>query len=263
MSIFKFINSKNRGAQSLKQGIDYILNREKTVSNLVSGNGVNTNTAYPDMKTVQTLFGKETGRSYVHFVISFDQEVSAEKAYIVANKCCNYFASEYQYILAVHTNTENCHAHVVLNTVNIQTGKKFSQSRKEMLDFRDFVNQCLIEYDLNPIGQTDSSALAYETGVLDDYENLVDIFEDDEVEGYNIPDSIFGFVDPDEISQISYAEVRDSDMKKIIHYFEGEAEELPPNSYFEDAEIQYLLWKDSQRWFEDEDKNNFFEKRRQ
>lgn len=245
MSIFKFINAKNRGAKSLKQGIEYILNREKTAPNLVSGNGVNKDTVYHDMKTIQALFGKETGRSYVHFVLSFDQDISSEKAHIVANKCCSYFSEEYQYILAVHTNTENCHAHVVLNTINIQTGKKFSQSRKEMLDFRDFVNQCLVEYGLNPIGKTDSPTLAYKTGVLDDYDDFNDILEDDEVEGYDIPDSIFGFADPDEISQIQYAEAWDTDMKQIIRFFEGEAEELPPDYYYEDAAMQYQQWLDS------------------
>lgn len=260
MSIIKFINSKNRGLQALKQGISYIMNPEKTSQNLIHGNGVSKNNTYKDMNTVQNLLGKETGRTYVHFVISFDRDVSAQKAYDVTNKCCDYFAVEYQYICAIHTNTENCHAHVILNTVNLQTGKKFSQSRAEMLEFRDFVNQCLVESGLNPIGQTDSSTLSYEFGILEEYEDFDDILDDDDIENDDIAKSFFGFVDPDEISQIRCAEAMDKDMKKIIHYFQGEAEELPPDMYYEEAELQYSKWNDGLKYLEEEDdKKGFFQ----
>lgn len=263
MSILKFIDGKNRGKGALRQAINYILNPEKMPGNFILGNGINLDTPYEDMETVQALFGKNTGRRYIHYILSFDEDVSGEMALEVAEEAASYFADEFQYVLAIHTNKRNNHAHVVVSTINIRTGNKFSQSKAEMLEFRNHVNDCLAKHGLNLIGESEETEICCKTGELEEWEDDEEILEDDETESYCSSYSFFGFVDPEEISQIQCAQLKDEHMHEIIRFFEGEAEELPPNTYYEDAKIQYLLWKDSQRWFEDTDKNNFFENRKQ
>lgn len=244
--MLKFTNGKNRGNESLRQAINYILNPEKTSTELISGNGIDTATPCRDMETIQFLFGQKTGRRYIHYVISFDRGVSEKTALLVAEEASCYFAQEYQYIMAVHTNTDNVHVHVILNAVNVSTGKKFSQSRAEMLQFRDFVNGCLAKYDLNLIGGSPESQFYCEAEILEDWE------EEDGTEDYNYSNSFFGAIDPDEITQIQCAELEEENLQRIIQYFQGESEELPPDIYYEDAEIKYWQWCDSQRFFEED-----------
>lgn len=244
--MLKFTNGKNRGNESLRQAINYILNPEKTSTELISGNGIDTATPCRDMETIQFLFGQKTGRRYIHYVLSFDKGVSEKTALLVAEEASCYFAEEYQYIMAVHTNTANVHVHVILNAVNVSTGKKFSQSRAEMLQFRDFVNGCLAKYDLNLIGESSESQFYCEAEILEDWE------EEDGTEDFNCTNSFFGAIDPDEISQIQCAQLGDENMKQIIRFFEGEAEELPPGTYYEDAEMLYEEWLDSWRMQEED-----------
>lgn len=252
MSILKFINCKNRGKEALKEAIQYVLNPEKIPDNLIGGNGINLDTPYEDMETIQALFGKNTGRRYIHYVISFDEDVSEKMAFIVAEEAAAYFADEYQYVLAMHANTNNCHAHVLINVVNIQTGNKFSQSKADMLTFRSYVNDCLLRHGLNLIGESAGIELFCKTGELQEWDDWADVLEDDEMEDDNSSNSFFGFVDPDEISQIQCAQLKDEHMNQILRFFEGEAEELPPDIYYEDAEMLYQQWLDSWRMQENE-----------
>lgn len=252
MSILKFANGKNRGKEALEKAINYILNPEKSSPNLIFGNGISTNTPCEDMETVQALFGKNTGRRYIHYIISFDEDVSEEMALQVAEEAASYFSDEFQYILAIHTNTRNNHAHVIVNAVNIRTGNKFSQSKADMLKFRSWTNDCLIKYGLNLIGEPTATELCCKVEELEEWEDWADVLEDDEMEDDNSSNSFFGFVDPDEISQIQCAQLKDEHMNQILRFFEGEAEELPPDIYYEDAEMLYQQWLDSWRMQEDE-----------
>lgn len=167
MSILKYGNGKNRGINSLKQAVDYILNPEKTDLELVAGNGVDSGQAARDMETIQTLHGKNSGRAFIHYIISFDRGVPKEIAYAVAEQCASYYAEDYQYIMAVHTNTENVHAHIVLNAVNVHTGNKFSQSKGDMLRYREYVNRILREYGLPVIGKKKEQKLWCEEGIME------------------------------------------------------------------------------------------------
>ena len=60
-------------------------------------------------------------------IISFDgQEIIPEKAPEFGNELCRRFLkNEYQYVLAVHTDTENVHCHVIFNAVNYRNQKTF------------------------------------------------------------------------------------------------------------------------------------------
>lgn len=252
MSILKFANGKNRGKEALRHALNYIMNPEKMPSNLISGNGVSMRTPCEDMETVQALFGKNTGRRYIHYIISFDKDISEEMALEVAEEAASYFADDFQYILSVHTNTENNHAHVIVNAVNIRTGNKFSQSRADMLKFRCWVNDCLLKRSLNLIGESSKSEICCKAGELEDWEDWADVLEDDEMEDNISSNSFFGFVDPDEISQIQYAQLEDENMNQIIRFFQGEAEELPPDIYYEDAKMFYEEWLDSWKMQEED-----------
>ena len=258
MSILKFANGKNRGNDALERGINYILNSHKTSPEYIACNGVEQNSAVEDMKTVQQLLGKDTGRRYIHYVLSFDAGVSPQKALTIASESAEYFADDYQYILSIHTNTANIHAHIILNAVNIHTGKKFSQSKAEMLDFRDYVNTVLLAHSLNPVGKSAENEEVHPELYFEEEDTFYD-FED--ADDYKENESFFGPIDPEEAELMRLAEQYEAEKKQIIHYFEGKEADIPSGWDYEDALTVYEQWREYIDYIErKEDSNAFFEK---
>lgn len=213
---------------------------------MLCGNGVDVKSAYQDMNTLQSLYRKNDGRRYLHYIISFDKGVPAMKAYHVAFEIASYFAGDYQYMMAVHINTSNIHAHVILSAVNARTGKKFSQSKKQLREFRNYVNFCLDKHGLNMIPERESNRFMVEETDSMEFEDFSDILED-----YDEPDNtigvlynFFGPVDEYEAQMMRETEKDNLIRKQIIEYFEGKSCCLPCDYLYEEALEIYQQWQD-------------------
>lgn len=267
MSILKFINGKNRGNQSLRDAIFYVTNPEKTSSEYIAGNGIDTEYAYQDMVAVQRILGQAEGRRYIHYILSFDKGIRKTEVWSVCREAAGYFGGGFQYIMALHCNTANLHMHVILNAVNFRTGKKFSQSRGELQQFKDYVNTILRRYGLNPVEDisegdwpdememtvddiTDDFEMA-DTGIQIGY--LDEIYDCDNYEDEDPYDESYGYEDDfyeyyDEETAIREAENQSNIEKEIIAFFEGRRGDLPVGVNYDDAELMYWQWQDSQNW---------------
>lgn len=95
-------------------------------------------------------FGKTDGRTYYHIVQSFspDDNISAETAHEIGLKFAEYFP-EFQVLVTTHYNTKHIHNHLIMNSVNFKTGKKFHQTRDELLEVKAYSNKICKEYDLS------------------------------------------------------------------------------------------------------------------
>ncbi len=108
----------------------YIVNPEKTDNGrLVFSFGCDKHpsAAHSDFEDIRS---NGTGRTSVlsrHIIISFEgQEVTPEKALELGQELCQRFLKgQYQYVLAVHTDTDNVHCHVIFNNINMVNGKSF------------------------------------------------------------------------------------------------------------------------------------------
>lgn len=268
MSVLKYANGQNRGLDAIRKGVTYVLNPDKTKPNLTEFNGVSRDTPCEDMETVQTLLSKNTGRRYIHIVISFDRNVSVAIAYNVACYAAEYYADNYQYVLAIHTNTANVHAHIILSTVNVRTGKKFSQSRKEMLTFREHVNFCLRQFGLDEIGKNTTSKNLVNTQDFidnfwgDDDEDNYDEALDCDTDEFEHNKSFFGPCD----SEISEAEEADKLRKAAYAYFEGKSDNFPVEMPSYVVDNLYSEWLEEEirereeKEEEEESYKNFFNK---
>ena len=78
MAVIKTTNPK---VSTLKQGIKYITNPEKT--ELITGKDCTAETALEEMQTTKELYNKTEGRQYMHFVQSFkpDDPLDPAKAH--------------------------------------------------------------------------------------------------------------------------------------------------------------------------------------
>lgn len=121
--------SKNRQIDvHLKQAIAYILKPEKLGNaNLVGGINCLPETAFEMMKATKKMFQKTGGRQGYHLVISLKPgEGTPEQMYDIAMRFAKELLhNEYEAVVAVHTDREHLHAHVVLNSVNMVNGHKY------------------------------------------------------------------------------------------------------------------------------------------
>lgn len=132
---------------------DYVKRREATASNLISGVNCSPDSALEEFKFVKKRFGKEDGRTYYHIIQSFspDDNLTPETANEIGVKLAEYFPG-FQVLVTTHTNTHAIHNHLIMNSVNFENGKKFHQSRDEMLQVKEYSNQLCREYGLSVTG---------------------------------------------------------------------------------------------------------------
>lgn len=139
----------------LKHSLKYILAPEKTGETLYTGS-VNCQIpfAYEQMKAVKVQFGKTEKRQGYHIIISFEEgEIDAPTAFELVGKFVDeYLKNEYQAVYAVHDNTAHIHGHIVFNSVNFLTGKKFRYEKGDWAKYMQPVtNRLCEEYGLSTI----------------------------------------------------------------------------------------------------------------
>ena len=145
MAIIKFINNK----VSLKKTLDYICKEEKTENRLISGINCNPDTAYEEMMYFKEKYNKFEGKDKIHFIQSFDpkDKLSYEIAHKIGIKMAEYF-KEYQVVVATHQDTNHIHNHIVLNSVNMVNGKKFHQSKADLVKIKEYSDKLCEDYGL-------------------------------------------------------------------------------------------------------------------
>ncbi|MEG1958127.1 MAG: relaxase/mobilization nuclease domain-containing protein [Lachnospiraceae bacterium] len=132
MAITKLMNmkvSKNGKIDvHLKNSIAYILNPKKLGdANLAGGINCLPELAYEQMKSTKVLFGKIGGRQGYHYVLSLKPgEGDPQIMYDIAMRFAEeLFHNEYEVVVAVHTDRDHIHAHLVFNSVNLINGYKY------------------------------------------------------------------------------------------------------------------------------------------
>ena len=146
-------SSKARIDIHLEHSINYILQPKKLgEANLAGGINCLPEMAYRQMKATKQMFGKTGGRQGYHFVISLKPgEGTPEIMYDIAMRFAKEtFAGEYEAVVAVHTDREHLHAHIIINSVNMVTGYKFQcRDGDWKYKFQPITNKLCEEYGLH------------------------------------------------------------------------------------------------------------------
>ncbi|MDY4494071.1 MAG: relaxase/mobilization nuclease domain-containing protein [Erysipelotrichaceae bacterium] len=137
----------------LEHSINYILQLKKLgEANLAGGINCLPEMAYQQMKATKQMLGKTGGRQGYHFVISLKPgEGTPEIMYDIAMHFAEEaFAGEYEAVVAVHTDREHLHAHIVINSVNMVNGYKFQcRDGDWKYKFQPITNKLCEEYGLH------------------------------------------------------------------------------------------------------------------
>lgn len=157
MAITKTMHMKASGKGRidihLEHAINYILQSEKLGdANLAGGINCLPDSAYEQMKVTKQMFGKAGGRQGYHFVISLKpDEGTPEIMYDIAMRFAEEaFGGEYETVVAVHTDRNHFHAHIIINSVNMVTGYKFQYHEGDWkYKFQPITNKLCDEYGLH------------------------------------------------------------------------------------------------------------------
>ncbi|MGL5931297.1 MAG: relaxase/mobilization nuclease domain-containing protein [Cetobacterium sp.] len=151
IAILKAINSKSTGKGSSK-GLEDYLNKEKV---LKTGIDCDCDNWSSDFRLTKAVFDNLEGRQYKHFTQAFEKEsgLSEEqihKAGIDLVKMCKQFEG-FQAVIITHNDKEHLHNHIVINSVNSETGKKFRMSNSELKTLKKNMDKYLKqEFGLEP-----------------------------------------------------------------------------------------------------------------
>lgn len=123
---------KGKITNHLKHALEYIMNEAKTESGvLVGGWNCVPKFAFEQMVGTKELYGKTGGRQGYHFVISCPPgEGTPEQLLELMREFAQEFLGEdYEAVYSVHADKEHCHGHLVFNSVNMNTGKKYEYKK--------------------------------------------------------------------------------------------------------------------------------------
>ena len=137
MPIIHFINNKTQTAGGMKNVLNYVSRKEKTVSEdkrFVTGVNCSPETALDEMTATKNLYHKSDGRLYYHLVQSFPSvyEIEPELAHKIAVELAEKAFGKYECVVATHIDREHIHSHFVFNSVSFEDGKKYHSNKESV-----------------------------------------------------------------------------------------------------------------------------------
>lgn len=159
MAITKILTINDSGVKfsgkHLKQAIEYILDNGKTQNGrFVTGINCQPENVFEQMKATKRKFGKTDKRQGYHLIISFEEgEITPDTAFEIIGKFVQEYLGEgYEAIYAVHDNTAHVHGHIIFNSVNYVTGRKFRYEKGDWAKrIQPITNRLCTEYGLSTI----------------------------------------------------------------------------------------------------------------
>lgn len=142
MAIIKFTSGKINP----RAVINYVCNKEKTTDKLISGKDCMPESCEYEFAEVKKAFGKTDGRTYYHMIQSFspDDRITPEQAHEVGLQMAELFEG-YQVLVVTHTNKAHTHNHLVINSVNFESGKKLTISNQELEEIKNYSNNICLQ----------------------------------------------------------------------------------------------------------------------
>ena len=149
--------------KNLEAVINYAMNGEKTENGiLVSGINCLPQTAYSQMMLAKKAFHKEDGRLGYHIIQSFNgNEISPDKCNKIGMELAEeLWGDKYQVIVCTHTNKQNVHNHIVLNSVSFINGSKYHNSNVEIALLLETNDDICKKYGLSIIKSTKATTVS-------------------------------------------------------------------------------------------------------
>lgn len=161
MAVTKILARKGR----LDVGINYVLNGDKTEERVLTAHlNCDPGRECRQMLDTKRAVGKADGVQYYHIIQSFKPgEITPELALEIAKEFAEEHLPGYETAIGVHVDKEHIHAHLIFNSVNMETGEKYhSNAQSYYQQIRAISDRLCREHGLSVIMQGASSkAVSY------------------------------------------------------------------------------------------------------
>lgn len=131
MGIVKVKRDTRGGANYLKAACNYIFNGRALAYGGYMVNDRNAQRAFDQMMIVKNFYHRSEDNPLIHIIVSYDKDKTKDQSFYaeVSRKISEYFREDYQVLWCLHkkeTVKSLYHAHIVVNSVNINNGKLLS-----------------------------------------------------------------------------------------------------------------------------------------
>lgn len=188
-SIVKVINTKAHNADENKnisqKHLRYITRNDATNAKLIACNIVDPDNILESFGFFAKSIGKNTGRPLKHIILSYSTkgspQLSFEEYLQVTKEIANFYANDYQMVMAVHNNIPHRpHAHIVMDCLNLTTELKYSEGISELNQFKDFIDDILEKYHIPKLLRKKNSFILNENiATLDNINSKLNLIDED------------------------------------------------------------------------------------
>jgi hypothetical protein len=145
-----------RWGKSASHHLNYAL-KERAPDDAVHAHDCSVENAAQDFEAVRAEHNKEGGNQVLHVVQSFSPNDSRKYDAEEFNRLgCSFVESNFpghQFVIKTHTDTGKTHNHIIVNTVNSETGKKIENKRALIFRLQDSSDKFCKEYGLSVINR--------------------------------------------------------------------------------------------------------------
>ncbi len=115
MATFTAIKNKSQGGSAMKNALDYVKRKDKTMwgdCQLVTGWNCVAQSAYEEMMTTKRRYGKTDGRMFYQFVQSFSPKegVTPEEVHAIGLELAQRLFPNFEVVVATHVDTDHLHS---------------------------------------------------------------------------------------------------------------------------------------------------------
>ena len=149
--------TKLSATKSTSRAINYAEKRA------VEKSGLNCDVDYAksSFKASRELYGKTDGNQGHVIIQSFKpDEVTPEQCNQLGLELAEKLAPNHQVAVYTHNDTDHVHNHIVINAIDLETGKKFNNNKQTLRDLRDFNDEVCREHGLS-VPEKDTARLRY------------------------------------------------------------------------------------------------------
>lgn len=152
-AIIKFVNyADNANPTRAERLSKYLQLLQRTDENLIVGNYIDKKDVAHGLEVIEKNFTPRGHRSFKQGIISAGvscKEFAPTEFLKFMSKLLTDFFRGYPYLVAVHTNKPSrLHSHFLLGMTNVLTGKKFSQSKRDLQSFKDYYDELAKQHKL-------------------------------------------------------------------------------------------------------------------
>ncbi len=143
-----------KGGGGGKATLKYICRDDKTDNKkYVTALNCSLPTVYQEFKNTREMYKKTDGIKYYHFVQSHPSgyAIEPELAHRIAVEFAEKAFKGHECVVATHIDAEHIHSHIVFNSVNADTGKKYHSNKFTLNDIRNISDEICRKYGVQTL----------------------------------------------------------------------------------------------------------------